>query len=173
MMKKLLAALFILFSLTISALAEEALFALAPTDMAPLKDAMPIPLYCGATQGFYQHENQTIDLTQPFVYFGQYDCWVMVAQGTSDAFGPVGWIEGGLFISPQLPELSFNERFSAMIEEDAPVTNNPLADDGAWAIRLPRGMQVIVLAQYGDWLYVQTEIDDIPARVFVPASTID
>jgi hypothetical protein len=31
---------------------------------------------------------------------------------------------------------------------------------------------VIILAQYSDWLYVQTEIDSLPARVFIPAKAI-
>ena len=168
-MKKLFAVLFVLFLLAAGSLAEESLFALTPQDIAVVSDSEPIALYCGPTQGFYQHEGQTLDLSQPFVYFGQYDCWVMAAQGTAEAFGPVGWIEGGLFAAPDQPELSFEESFSAMIEEDAPVTNDPLNPDGAWENLLPRGTQVTVLARYGAFLYVQTELDGVPARVFVPA----
>jgi hypothetical protein len=171
-MKKLLAVLFAFLLLAAGALAEESLLPLTPTAMECLVAFEPVPLHCGPTQGFYRHENQTIDLTQPFVCFGQDDCWVMAAQGTPEAFGPVGWIEGGLFAAPQLPALSFEDAFSAMIEEDAPVTNDPVNLGSAWDIVLPRGTQVIVLAGYGDFFYIQTEIDGIPARVFVPATAL-
>lgn len=168
-MKKLLAMLFAMLLFSACALSDDALFTLSAQEMAPAADFSPVALYCGPTQGFYQHENQTIDLTLPFVCFGQDDCWVMAAQGTADAFGPVGWIEGGLFDTSSLPELSFEEGFLAMIEEDAAATDDPLNPDGAWEIILPRGTQVIVLAGYGEFLYVQTEIDGTPARVFVAA----
>ena len=59
-----------------------------------------------------------------------------------------------------------------MIEEDAPATNCPQTPDSPWGITLPRGTQVVVLAGYGDFLYVQTEIDGVPARVFVPAGVL-
>lgn len=171
-MKKWLSILLALLCFSAYALAEDSLFALSAQAMTPAADFAPVPLYCGATQGFYQHDNQTIDLTQPFVCLGQDDCWVMVAQGTADAFGPVGWIEGGLFDAANLPELSFEDGFLAMIEEDAAATNDPLNADGAWDVVLPRGTQVTVLAKYDSFLYVQTEIDGIPARVFIPESVI-
>ena len=171
-MKKLTVLLFVLALLFASALAESAVPALTPTQAAPVSGFEPVALYCGPTQGFYRREEQTIDLTAPFVCFGQYDCWTMAAQGTPGAFGAVGWIEGGLFDDQNMPELSFEDSFSAMIEEDAAVTNAPLNADGAWDAVLPRGTQVTVLAAFGDFLYVQTEIDGVPARVFVPAGAI-
>ena len=82
--------------------------------------------------------------------------------------GPVGWIEGGLFDDQSMSMLSFDDAFSAMIEEDAAITNAPMNADGAWDAILPRGTQVTVLAAFGDFLYVQTEINGMPARVFVP-----
>ena len=170
MMKKLTLIALLLTLLSFPALAEET--ALVPAAVSPTALNVPVALYCGPTQGFYRHEQQTIDLTAPFVCFGQYDCWAMVAQGTTEAFGPVGYIEGGLFDTATLPELSFEDSYAAMIEEDAPVTNDPLSPDGAWAMTLPRGTQVVVLAALGDWLYVQTEIAGTPARVFVPADAI-
>jgi len=171
-MKKLSALLALLLLFAAGSLAEDILYSLAPADMNAVEGFDPVALYCGPTQGFYRHEEQVIDLAQPFVCFGQYDCWTMAAQGTSDAFGPVGFIEGGLFSVESLPELSFEDAFPAMIEEDAPVTNAPLSSDSAWDIVLPRGTQVTVLAAYGDFLYVQTEIDGIPARVFVAAAAL-
>jgi len=152
------------------ALAQDAV--LTPLQMETVEAFEPIALYCGPTQGFYRHREQTIDLTQPFVCFGQYDCWVMAAQGMPEDFGPVGWIEGGLFTAQSVPELSFDNSYAAMVEEDAPVTNDPLRSDSFWAHTLPRGAQVVVLANYGDFLYVQTEIAGQPARVFIPAHSL-
>ncbi|MBR5288542.1 MAG: hypothetical protein IKU34_08140 [Clostridia bacterium] len=171
-MKKIVFLLLMLSLLCACALADDSLLPLTPVQMQPEEGFAPVALYCGPTQGFYRHEEQTIDLTQPFVCFGQYDCWVMVAQGNTEHFGPVGFIEGGLFSAPDLPVLAFEDSYAAMIEEDAAVTNDPLAPDGAWNAVLPRGTQVVVLAAYLDSLYVQTEIDGMPARVFVPASAL-
>ena len=167
-MKKLTVLLFALALLCAGALAESTVPALTPLQIAPVSDFEPDALYCGPTQGFYRHEDQTLDLTAPFVCFGQYDCWTMAAQGTPEAFGPVGWIEGGLFDDQSMSMLSFDDAFSAMIEEDAAITNAPMNADGAWDAILPRGTQVTVLAAFGDFLYVQTEINGMPARVFVP-----
>lgn len=171
-MKKLFALFFALVLSAVCALADDAVFALTPAQMTPVSDFTPVALHCGPTQGFLRHDEQTIDLTMPFVCFGQYDCWAMVAQGTQSDFGPVGWIEGGLFDAQSTPELSFEDGFAAMIEEDAPVTNTPLNADGAWDDILPRGTQVVVLAAFGDFLYVQTEIGGVPARVFIPANAL-
>lgn len=133
-----------------------------------------LPLYCGPTQGFYRHGEQALDTAKPYVVFGQYDCWTMTAQGTAEAFGPVGWVETALLPAlPAMPELPFADGLSAMVEEDAAVTNDPLglcAD--TWAVSLTRGEEIMILAQYGDWLYVQTEIDSAPARVFLPAAAV-
>lgn len=174
MMKRILAALVLLvFLLPVCASAQDAaLTALSPADMTPVEGFEPVALFCGPTQGFYRHDEQTLDLSQPFVCFGQYDCWTMVAQGTEESFGPVGFIEGGLFDDAGVPELSFEDSFAAMVEEDAIVTNDPRNPDGLWTITLARGTQVTVLAGYGDWLYVQTEIGNMPARVFIPASAL-
>lgn len=134
-----------------------------------------IDLYCGPTQGFYRPDSQMLDLGKPYVFFGQFDCWSMVAQGTPDAFGPVGWVESALLETlPETPELAFEQALSAMVEEDAVITNAPLSigEDTAWSTRIARGEEVIILAQYGDWLYIQTSIAEIPARVFIPINTI-
>lgn len=170
-MKKTLLFALLLCLLCTGALAQDTA-ALTPAAMTPVESFDPVALYCGATQGFYRHAEQTIDLSVPFVCFGQYDCWTMVAQGTPEDFGPVGWIEGGLFAGENLPELSFEDAYAAMIEETAIVTNDPLSPSAAWDVSLERGTQVTVLAALGDWLYVQTEVGGTPARVFVPASAM-
>ena len=148
---------------------------LIPTACEASVDGGMIDLYCGPTQGFYRHEEQALDLGKPYVFFGQFDCWSMVAQGTPDAFGPVGWVESALLeAQPEAPELAFDQALSAMVEEDAVITNAPLSigEDTAWSTRIARGEEVIILAHYGDWLYIQTDISDMPARVFLPASAI-
>lgn len=156
--------------------AEEPLVSpLACVQMPTMDGSEPIPLYCGPTQGFYRHGEQTLDLSQPYVLFGYSDCWAMAAQGTPEAFGPVGYVEAAaLPLDESAPVLAFEDALPAMIEDDAPATDNPLAVDPYlnWSITLPRGEQVIVLAALDDWLYVQCEIGNAPARVFVPAACV-
>ncbi|MGN0997518.1 MAG: hypothetical protein ACI4PG_11475 [Candidatus Ventricola sp.] len=158
------------------AAAEDAVAALAPVPMPAEADAQVLALYCGPTQGFYRHGGQTLCTGAPYVVFGQYDCWAMAAQGTAEDFGPVGWVEAGSLSDLEgAAELGFDDGFAAMVEQDAPVTDDPLADDpyAAWDAVLPRGTQVIVLAQLNGWLYVQAELNGVPARVFIPAETIE
>lgn len=146
--------------------------ALTPIDMIPEAESQILDLYCGPTQGFYRHDHQTLDTGKPYVLFGQYDCWAMAAQGTKDSFGPVGWVEAGSITDiPYEPQLAFEDGFAAMVEEDAKATNDPLGS-AEWDVTLAQGTPVTVLAQYGDWLYVQCDIGDMPARVFIPANTV-
>ncbi|MBP3656367.1 MAG: hypothetical protein J6K32_06695 [Clostridia bacterium] len=149
--------------------------ALVPAAMPAQEDSAMIPLYCGPTQGFYRHGEQALDLTQPYVLFGQHDCWAMAAQGTPDAFGPVGWVEAAsLPIAADAPSLAFEEALVAMIEEDAPLTNDPhgLCPQDAWSVTLPRGAQVILLAAMGDWVYIQADLSGTPVRAFIPAACV-
>ena len=154
---------------------QEGMDLLTPVEMAASEDAQTLDLYCGPTQGFYRHEEQTLDLGQPYVFFGQYDCWAMVAQGTAEQFGPVGWVEAGsLAAVPYEPQLGFENGFAATVEDTAALTDNPLADDpfGGWTFSLAPGAPITVLAQYGDWLYVQATIEDTPVRAFIAAKTV-
>ena len=172
-MMRLLACALLCLALT-PAVAED-VFALVPVQMPAEAEAQELALYCGPTQGFYRHAGQTLDTGAPYVVFGQYDCWAMAAQGTAEAFGPVGWVEAGFL--PGLDgaaALGFDDSFAAMLEQDAPVTDHPLADDpfAGWDTVLPSGTQVIVLAQLDGWLYVQAELEDVPARVFIAAETV-
>ena len=164
-----------LLLLALPALAQEALEigALAPV-VLPAQDASgECSLYCGPTQGFYRHGEAVIDTREPFVCFGQYDCWAMVAAGTPEAFGPVGWIEAAALSSLDgAAELSFEDALPVMIEEDAPLTDDPLSDAPAALAMLPRGTQVTLLAGFGDWGYVQTELEGVPVRAFVPLAAI-
>lgn len=149
--------------------------ALTPVSMTPESQTQLLDLYCGPTQGFYRHENQTLDTGKPYVIFGQYDCWAMAAQGTAEAFGPIGWVEAGSIPDiPYEPQLAFEDGFSAIVEEIADATDNPLATDpfAGWTIAFDRGAEITVLAQLGDWLYVQGEFEDVPARVFIKADTV-
>ena len=164
-----------LLLLALPALAQEALEigALAPV-VLPAQDASgECALYCGPTQGFYRHGEAVLDTREPFVCFGQYDCWAMVAAGTPEAFGPVGWIEAAALSSLDgAAALIFEDALPVMIEEDAPLTDNPLSDAPAALATLPRGTQVTLLAGFGDWGYVQTELEGVPVRAFVPLAAI-
>ncbi|MBE5799877.1 MAG: hypothetical protein E7321_08010 [Clostridiales bacterium] len=149
--------------------------ALCPIEMTPEAEGQILDLYCGPTQGFYCHGEQTLDTGKPYVLFGQYDCWAMAAQGTKDSFGPVGWVEAGFITDiPYEPQLGFEDGFAAMIEETAQMTDNPMADEpfAGWAATLEQGTQVTVLARLGDWLYVQAETEGVPVRAFIPAKAI-
>lgn len=162
--------------LPLPALAETiSIGALAPIEMPAEESAQVLDLYCGPTQGFYRHENQTLDTGKPYVIFGQYDCWAMAAQGTSDSFGPIGWVEAGSITGlPYEPQLAFEDGFAAVVEEIAAATDNPLSGDpfAGWTIAFDQGAEITVLAQLGDWIYVQGEFEDIPARVFIKADTM-
>ena len=61
-----------------------------------------------------------------------------------------------------------------MVEETAPMTDNPLAEDpfDGWTAALEPGTQVTVLAQLDGWLYVQAELEDAPVRAFIKAYTV-
>ena len=176
-MKKLIPLLALLLLLALPTCAQELeIGALSPVGMdAAYGETTLIDLYCGPTMGFYRDGEAVIDLGQPFVFFGQYDCWAMAAQGTADSFGPVGWVEAGSIPDiPYEPQLGFEDGFAAMVEETAPMTDNPLAEDpfDGWTAALEPGTPIIVLAQYGDWLYVQSELEDMPVRAFIMADTV-
>ena len=173
-LKVTFAALLLCLLLPVCALCES-MDVLIPLDMPPETEGQLLDLYCGPTQGFYRHEGQTLDTGKPYVLFGQYDCWAMAAQGSAESFGPVGWVEAGSIVGiPYEPQLGFEDGFAAMIEETAPMTDNPLAENPfeGWTAVLEPGTQVTVLSQLGDWLYVQAEIEGTPARAFIPMNTI-
>lgn len=149
--------------------------ALTPIAMTPEAEGQILDLYCGPTQGFYRHSEQTLDTGKDYVLFGQFDCWAMVAQGTEDNFGPVGWVEAGSITDiPYEPQLAFEDGFAAMVEETAQLTDKPMAADpfDGWTAVLEPGTQITVLAQLGDWLYVQAEIAASPVRAFIRTQTV-
>ena len=116
-----------------------------------------------------------MDTGKPYVLFGQYDCWAMAAQGTKDDFGSVGWVEAGSITDiPYDPQFGFEDGFAAMVEETAQLTDNPLAENpfDGWTVSLEAGTQITVLAQLGDWIYVQAELGDTPIRAFIKTNTV-
>ncbi len=175
-MRKLIAVFLLLCLLPFAALGEKAdVYTLTPLEMTPDGEAQILDLYCGPTQGFYRHGEQALNTGEPYVLFGQYDCWAMVAQGTPESFGPVGWVEAGAITDiPYEPQLAFEDGFAATIEENAMFTDNPMAAEpyAGWTTGIAAGAQVTVLAQLGDWLYVQSEIEDTPIRAFIPMSAV-
>lgn len=157
-----------------SGLAEEALdlASLAPVELPASSEAQVAELYCGPTQGFFRHDGLTLDTGKPFVYFGQHDCWAMVAGGTLEDMGPVGWVESAAAIFPEEPQLSFDDALPAMVEEDTFLTDEPFAASPVHLCELARGTQVLLLAQYEGWVYVQADLEDTPIRAFLPLSAV-
>ena len=173
-MKKLVLTLALLMALALPACAQELeIGVLAPVAMdAAYSEPTPVDLYCGPTMGFYRDGDAAIDLGEPFVYFGQYDCWAMVAPGTPEEMGAIGWIESAATTLPEEPQLGFDDALPAMVEEDTFLTVTPFAEAPAPLCTLERGAQVLLLAQLGDWVYVQAETDGTPVRAFLPVSAI-
>ena len=147
--------------------------ALAPVLHEPASvGSLPVALYCGPTQSAVRHGELTLDPDQPYVYFGQSDCWAMVAVGTPEAMGPVGWVEAALVDAPLTPELLFEDAVSVMIEEDTFLTDEPDAEgEPPVVLAIERGTWVILLAQYGEWGYVQLDLEDTFVRAFVPLAS--
>lgn len=146
--------------------------ALAPVELSAQEEALVADLYCGPTQGFFRHDALSVDTGAPFVYFGQYDCWAMVASGTLEDMGPIGWVESAAFLAPENPQLAFEDALTVMVEDDTFLTDEPLAASPARLCDIARGTQVILLAQYEGWGYVQGEIEGTPVRAFLPLSAI-
>ena len=146
---------------------------LLPTVLPAQQETGVTALYFGPTQGFLREGGTALDTGEPFVCFGQADCWAMVAPGTPEDFGPVGWIESAaLDTRDTAAELTFDDALEVMIEDDAPLTADPLHGDTPALATLPRGTRVLLLARYGDWGYVQTELGGVPVRAFVPMAAI-
>ena len=146
---------------------------LQPAVLPAQQETGEAALYLGPTQGFLREDGAALDTGRPFVCFGQADCWAMVAPGTPEDFGPVGWIESAaLDALDGAAELTFADALEVMIEDDAPLTADPLHENIPALAMLPRGTRVLLLARYGDWGYVQTALYGVPVRAFVPMATI-
>ena len=173
-MKKLALLLVLMLALALPVCAQELdIGALSPIALpAAYGEATPVELYAGPTMGFYREDGAVIDLGAPFVCFGQYDCWAMVAQGTPEDMGAIGWIESAAANLPEEPQLGFDDALPAMVEEDTFLTVTPFAESPAALSTLERGAQVLLLAQLGDWAYVQAETDGTPVRAFLPVSAV-
>jgi len=169
--KLLFFALLICLMLPVAAAGEDlGVTLLSPVAMTPDAESLELELYCGPTQGFFRHNEQVLDIAKDYVIFGQYDCWAMAAQGTAESFGPVGWVEAGALENlPYDPQLSFEDALLVTVEEEAILTN----DFENAIVRIVPGTQVMLLAQLGNWGYVQAEFDDmLPIRAFIPLSAI-
>ena len=171
LMKLAILSLLVCLMLPVLAVCEDlGITALSPIAMAPDAEAQVLELYCGPTQGSYRHGVQTLDTSKDYVVFGQYDCWAMAAQGTPESFGPVGWVEAGSLENlPYDPQLAFEDALAVTVEDETILTND---FDNA-IVRIVPGTTVTLLAQFGNWGYVQAEFDDmLPIRAFIPMSSI-
>lgn len=178
-MNKTMLALFfalLMATLCLSAAAEETITVdigfLEPIEYAAPVEAHLTALFCGPTQGFYRHDDLCLDTGTPFTYFGQYDCWAMVGIGTGETLGAIGWVESAAIDAPMTPELSFDDAWLVMVEEDTFLTDAPLADEPPKLCTIPRGTYLTLLAQLDGWGYVQTDLGDTPIRAFLPLSSV-
>ena len=131
-MRKLLPLFALLLMLPLCAAAQDVsaldVCVLTPIAFGAVEEGGTPALYCGPTQGAYRHADQALNIGKPFVFFGQYDCWAMVAQGTPEDMGAIGWIESAAAALPEEPQLGFDDALSAMVEEDTFLTVTPFAD---------------------------------------------
>lgn len=176
MLMRALVSLLLTLAHTLPAWAEETpsldIGVLSPIACPAAQEAASIDMYCGPTQGSFRPEGLMLDTSMPYVYFGQYDCWSMVAVGTPEAMGAIGWVESALIPFPAEPQLSFDDALSIMVEDDTFLTVTPFAEAPEQLCTIARGTQVILLSQLGEWAYVQSLIEDMPVRAFLPVSAI-
>lgn len=134
-------------------------------------ESYEVPMYAGPTVQYMQLD-AVLDPSESFVCFGQNDCWTMVAQGTPDNFGPVGWVETAAIPAQDCAVLLFENQLAAMVEEDAPLTFVP-ASDAPSQLTLHHGDPIQILGRYESFLYIETNKEDLPIRGFVPESTVE
>ena len=128
------------------------------------------PLYAGPTSQFQRIPGAQIDTAQPFLYFGQSDCWAMVGLGSPDAPEAVGWIEAAAAQLPEQPELLFEDALPLTLPEDVLLSPAPSPSDTAAG--LPAGTPAVLLARFGAWGYLQAEPEEGPIRGFAPLEAL-
>ena len=159
----------LLCGLGLRACAEPLVTPLTPRRVPGTADGGPAPMHLGPT-GQFPALGITLDTTQHFTYFGEADCWLLV--GTDDP-GTIGWIAASAATLPEAIELLFPDAMPASLQEDATLTANPLDDAPNALFPLSAGTEVLLLAQLGDWGYVQTTLPDTtPVRAFLPLSAL-
>ncbi|MBQ9008685.1 MAG: hypothetical protein IJ088_05065 [Clostridia bacterium] len=176
MIRSMLKALFFAFLLllTVSAAAQiPDLDVLVPETAECADESCEIPLYAGPTVQFAQIPDAILDPSRPFVCFGQSDSWTMVAEGSPDSFGPVGWVQTASVPAQTCGELLFENQLAAMVEEDAPLTFTPGGDNVPVFVTLHHGDAIRILGRYDSFLYVEAETGDLPVRGFVPESSVE
>ena len=162
-----------LLCLCAAAAAEDAglgVFTRQCTEMPGEAGAVPVPMQCGPTEQFLPAGTE-IDLSAPYVFFGQADCWAMVAPGSAGGYGAVGWVPSAAAAFPDGPELLFEDAVPVTVMEDTFLTLEPLAETPAQLCEVKEGAQPVVLAVCGGWAYVQTETGGAPVRAFLPLSS--
>ena len=103
--------------------------------------------------------------------FGEYDGYIMIQYGISAKRFRVGWIDAGALPgSAQVPALSFVNEEQVLLQ-DCAMTDDPFMSRTAIA-QLEAGMQVTALADFGDYLYIETTVDGQTVWGFVPADAI-
>ncbi len=175
MIRSILKAAFFVFLLLSATAAADIpdLYVLTPVPAECTEESYEIPMYAGPTVQFTRIQDTVLNPSIPFVCFGQNDCWTMVAQGTPDTFGPVGWVETSSVPAQTYNELLFEGQLAAMVEEDAPLTFIPETDGTSPFTTLHHGDSIQILARYESFLYIETDNGDLPVRGFVPESAVE
>lgn len=169
-MKKRLAAFVLMLLLPLLGKAESLeLPPLVPQAAQTESSSRLLPLQSGPTVIFLP-AGETVDLHSPYVVFGQEDSWTMIAQGSEEAFGPVGYVQTAALNLSDVPPLTLDP-LPAMLEEDAPLTLSPQGAEAPFA-QLRRGHALQLLFTWGEFIYVQCDLSSGPARGFIPLHTI-
>ena len=167
-----IAACFLLFCcLFLSAAAEKSAVPELQGMMITARDGMEAELRLGPTSQF-PSAGVSLDASQPFLYFGQYDCWALVGTGTEEEPGIIGWIPAAAADMPEEPMLSFDDAVTLTLAEEVVLTDSVSADAEP-LYTLSSGSSVLLLATFRGADYVQADLPDgTPVRGFIPEESV-
>ena len=100
--------------------------------------------------------------------FGEHDGYIMIQYGISAKRLRIGWIEASaLPKGVDVPLLTFAGE-QRVIVKDCALTDDPFMSRTA-IVELAAGTQVIFLGDFGEFLYVEADVDGRSVWGFVPA----
>lgn len=103
--------------------------------------------------------------------FGAYDGQIMIQYSISADRFRIGWIDASaLPKGADVPQLAF-DNLPQTITEDCALTDDPIKSRTAMA-QLKAGTQVVSLADFGDFFYIEVELNGETVWGFVPADAI-
>ncbi len=171
-MKRFFAVFFLLLLFPLCGLCMEwGVSELTPVACEGLDDGEICPLLFGPTFIFYHQEDASFDFTQPFVYFGTIESWSMVASGTPDSFGPVGWVP--LFPVDLSPASPYERELALPVYllQETPCLASPSEDASVLGMLSPEN-EYLLLATYQEYGYIEGVLSESPVRAFIPLNAI-